>query len=259
MKAPILVTAFGTTEKAFKTYGYMDSVFKEKFKNQLIFWAYSSRFVKAKRKKENNHDIKDPIEVLKQLKKDGHDWVIVQSLHIVGGHEFQRLVTQALKLDIRISIGLPLLTSVQDYEETARAVASLIPEPEDEAAVFVGHGTDHPSWASYPVFGEFLRKKYGKRVFTGVLEGYPGRDETLQKVEAQGFKKVRLIPFMLVAGMHFTKDLTKKDDSWQKTFEKQGIKVDVVNHGIGEIDKISNIFARHIEEAFEAIPFNETS
>ncbi len=254
MKTPILLVAFGTTQKAFQTYELMDEMFKEKFKDQLFFWAYSSRSVKAKRKKDNNHDIKDPIEALEQLKKDGYKWVIVQSLHIVGGHEFQRLVTQAQKVDIQISIGLPLLTSIQDYEEAVEAVASLIPESADEAVVFIGHGTDHPAWTSYPALEEFLKKKYGKQVFIGVLDGYPDMDETIQKIEAQGFKRVRLIPFMLVAGMHFTKDLTTKDDSWQKTFEKRGIKVDLVNHGIGELDKIINIFVRHITEAFDAIP-----
>ncbi|MCK5542665.1 MAG: sirohydrochlorin cobaltochelatase [Desulfobacterales bacterium] len=254
MKTPILVTAFGTTEKAFQTYEYMDKFFKEKFKDQPVVWAYSSRFVKAKRKKANNHDIKDPVEALKKLKKDGNEWVVLQSLHIIGGHEFQRLVAEALKLDIRISMGLPLLTSVKDYEETAEAVASLIPKSEDEAAVFVGHGTDHPAWASYPTFEKFLRKKFGSRVFTGVLEGYPGIDETIKRIEVKGFKKVSIIPFMLVAGMHFKQDLTKKEDSWQKTFERRGIEVNVVNFGLGELDKINNIFARHISEALDAIP-----
>ena len=254
MKIPIVVTAFGTAEKAFKTYGYMDKIFKREFIDQPVVWSYSSRFVKAKRKKENNHDIKDPVEVLMQLKRDGHEWAVVQSLHIIWGHEFQRLVTEALNLDIRISMGLPLLTSVQDYEDVSDAVASLIPETKDEAIVFVGHGTDHPAWTSYPVFEKFLRNKYGARIFTGVLEGYPGMDETIGKISSQGFKKVRIIPLMLVAGMHFKQDLTKKDDSWQKTFERRGIKVNVVDHGLGELDGINNIFVRHISEAFDAIP-----
>lgn len=254
MKTPIVVTAFGTTEEAFKTYGCMDKVFKEEFIDQPVIWTYSSRFVRAKREQENNHDIKDPLEVLIQLKKDGHEWAVVQSLHIIWGHEFQRLVTEALKLDIRISIGLPLLTSVRDYEEVADAVGSLIPKSENKAAVFVGHGTDHPAWTSYPVFENFLRNKYGLRIFTGVLEGYPDMDETIAKVKKQGFRKARIIPLMLVAGMHFKRDLTKRDDSWQKTFEKNGIKVDVVNRGLGELDKINNIFVRHISEAIDAIP-----
>lgn len=253
MKTPILITAVGTTEKAFKTYGHMDKFFKEKFKDQSILWAYSSRFVKAERKKANDHDIKYSVEVLKELKKDGNKTVIVQSLHIIAGYEFHEIILEALKLNINISFGLPLLTSVKDYEETIEAVAPLIPESEDEAAVFVGHGTDHPSWTSYIVFEQFLKKKWGKRVFTGVLKGYPDMDETIKRIETLGFKKVRIIPFMIVAGVHFMQDLTKKDDSWQKTFERRGIKVNVIDHGLGELDTINNIFARHISEAFEKI------
>ena len=254
MKTPIVVTAFGTTEKAFNTYEYMDKLFKEKFDAHHVIWAYTSRVVKAKRKKDNNHEIKDPVEVLKKLKKEGHKWAVVQSLHIIWGHEFQRLVTEALKLDIRISMGLPLLTSVQDYRGTAEAVAQLIPESENEAAVFVGHGTDHPSWTSYPVFENFLRDKYGPRIFTGVIEGYPGIDEIVEKIKSQGLRKVTLIPILLVAGIHFKEDLTQRNDSWQKIFEQHGIKVSIVNQGLGNLEKINNIFIRHISEAFDAIP-----
>ncbi|MCK5310563.1 MAG: sirohydrochlorin cobaltochelatase [Desulfobacteraceae bacterium] len=254
MKTPIVLTAFGTTQKAFQTYEYMDEIIKQNFNDHPAIWAFTSRMVKAKRKEESNHTIKDPVEVLKELKKKGHEWAVVQSLHIIWGHEFQRLVTEALKLDIRISMGLPLLTSAQDYKETAEAVKELIPEPEDEAAVFVGHGTDHPSWTSYPVFENFLRDKYGKRIFTGVVEGYPGIEETIKKIKSRSFKKVTLIPFLLVAGLHFEKDLTQGNDSWQKRLESLGVKVNVVSHGLGNIEKINNIFARHIAEAFDAIP-----
>ena len=125
MSIPIVLTAFGTTAKAFETYGIMDEIFQEKFKENPVLWAYSSRMVKASMKKNKKIDIKDPGEVLEELKAKGHEWAVVQSLHLICGHEFDRLVTVAEKSIIRTSMGLPLLTSAKDYMETAEVLKDL--------------------------------------------------------------------------------------------------------------------------------------
>ncbi len=43
---------------------------------------------------------------------------------------------------------------------------------------------------------------------------------TIERVKRAGFVKVCLIPLLLVAGVHFNKDLTVEQNSWQKTFER---------------------------------------
>ncbi|MEA1966750.1 MAG: sirohydrochlorin cobaltochelatase [Thermodesulfobacteriota bacterium] len=63
-----------------------------------------------------------------------------------------------------------------------------------------------------------------------------------------------LVPFLLVAGVHFNEDLTKNEDSWGKTFQKNGIKVSVVDHGAGKLKPVTDIFCRHIKEALDVIP-----
>ena len=87
-----------------------------------------------------------------------------------------------------------------------------------------------------------------------MVEGYPNMDDTLGRIKATGFKKVCLIPFMLVAGVHFHEDLTCEDDSWQKTFERNGIEVSVVDRGIGHLEEISRVFCDHISDALDIIP-----
>ncbi len=253
-KIPVVLTAFGTSEKAFLTYGHMDGIFRSAFGERPIEWAYSSRLISSRSKGTYNCNIKDPLEVLNQLILDGHEWAVVQSLHITGGHEFQRLVRQVYKLDIRVSMGLPLLTSVQDYMETIDALSSLVPEGDDEAVIFAGHGTDHPAWTSYVALGVFLKQKYGPKVFVGVLEGCPDINHTIDRIKAHGFKKVRIVPLMLVAGMHFKRELTGREDSWEKSLREHGIQVDVIPQGLGETEEINRIFIRHITEALDVIP-----
>jgi len=251
---PVVLTAFGTTAKAFKTYDRMDAIFRKELPEIPLFWAYSSRTVKQSLKKSCNMDLKDPSQVLDELKELGHEWAVVQSLHLACGHEFERLKDSAAKARIRTSMGLPLLTSHGDYLAVADALAPLLSHSDDEASVVVGHGTDHPAWACYPALENILRNSHGDSVFTGVVEGLPKMEETIIKVKKYGFKRVRLIPLLLVTGVHFREDLTRENDSWEKSLQREGIEVTVVDHGIGEIDAITELFATHIREALDIIP-----
>lgn len=251
---PIILTAFGTTANAFSTYEKMDITFKAVFPENPIHWAYSSRMVKHAIKKKKNLDLKDPLEMAQILAGNGHPWVVFQSLHLICGHEFDRLVGERDHVNIRSSMGLPLLTGHQDYVETANALVPIFPEDPDEAVVLVGHGTDHPAWTAYPALEAVLRKQFGSRIFVGVVEDFPGLDYTLERIKKAGYKKATLIPLMLVAGVHFKEDLTCEEDSWQKTFERQDIQVSVVEHGIGRIDAVTKIFCNHIADALDVIP-----
>ncbi|MDD9302493.1 MAG: sirohydrochlorin cobaltochelatase [Desulfobacter sp.] len=251
---PLVVTAFGTTENAFSTYEKMDGLFKTRFPRNPLLWAYSSRMVKHAMKQKKNLDLKDPLEIMADLAKQGHEWAVLQSLHLICGHEFDRLVSQGQASGLRVSMGRPLLTSQTDYVKAANALAGSIPAPETGiAAVLVGHGTDHPAWSAYPAFEDVLRQRFGAHVFAGVVEGYPEKEDILARVKAAGFKRICLIPFMLVAGVHFKEDLTCEPDSWQKCFENAGIRVDVVDQGIGGLSGIQDIFCCHMEAALDII------
>ncbi len=251
---PIILTAFGTTAKAFSTYEKMDRIFKAVFPVNPIHWTYSSRMVKHAVKKKKKLNLKDPLEMAQILVDQGYPWVAMQSLHLICGHEFDRLVAERDHVNIRSSIGLPLLTSHLDYEQTAQALTSLFPNYPDEAVVLVGHGTDHPAWTAYPALEAVMRKQYGNRIFVGVVEDFPGLYYTLERIQRAGYKRACLVPLMLVAGVHFKEDLTNEDDSWQKTFERNDIQVSVIDHGIGEINAITKIFCDHIADALDVIP-----
>lgn len=251
---PVIVTAFGTTEKAFSTYKKMDAVFRQAFPDNMILWAYSSRMVKHALKKKKKFNLKDPLEMAQILAKKRHPWVVIQSLHMICGHEFDRLVAERDYVDIRSAIGLPLLTSHADYEKTAHALAPLFPRDPDEAVILVGHGTDHPAWTAYPALEGVVRKYHGDRIFVGVVEDFPDMNYTLARIQQAGYRKVTLIPLMLVAGVHFKQDLTSGDSSWQKTFERNDIRVSVVDHGVGDVDEITKIFCSHIADALDVIP-----
>ena len=182
---------------------------------------------------KRNSQARHPHEVLRALADQGHEWAVVQSVHLLCGHEFYRLIDEVQTQPIRTSIGLPLLSSREDYLRLARALGLPGDLPPGEALVLVGHGTDHPAWAAYPALESILRQVYGPQIFVGVVEGSPSREEVVRAVTAAGVVKVRLIPLMLVAGTHFIEDLCDGEDSWQAAFTGAGLEVTVTPRGIG--------------------------
>jgi len=89
-----------------------------------------------------------------------------------------------------------------------------------------------------------------ENVFLGTVEGYPGYDEVLARLKESGVKKVRLMPFMIVAGNHALNDLSgNKAASRKSMLEKEGFETDSNLKGLGENDEIAQIFVRHTKEA----------
>ena len=255
MPIPIVMAAFGTTTRARRTYDILDAKVKEAFPEHSVHWAFTSRMVRDRIESCQGQSCKHPHQVLEELAQDGHEWAVVQSLHLVCGHEFDRLVDEVKGCSVRTSIGLPLLDSPHDYLAALKALLDEVQAEEDEALVLVGHGTDHAIWAAYPALERMARKHLHGRVFVGAVEGCPEAEEVVSDVLKAGFSQVCLVPFMLVAGVHFQEDLcAEEEDSWKSLFEAFGIGVRLESRGMGELPGIGDVFCSHIREALDVIP-----
>lgn len=255
MEIPIVMAAFGTTTRARRTYDLLDAKIRETFPDHPVHWAFTSRMVRDRIENKQGHKYKHPHQVLHELDQAGHEWAVVQSLHLVCGHEFDRLVDEVRGCEMRTSIGLPLLDSPDDYLDALKALLAEVHAAEDEALILVGHGTDHAIWAAYPALEGMARKHLHGRVFVGAVEGCPEAEQVVADVVRAGFTRACLVPFMLVAGIHFQEDLcAEEEDSWKSLFEASGVEVRLESRGMGELPGIANIFCRHIREALDVIP-----
>ena len=89
-------------------------------------------------------------------------------------------------------------------------------------------------------------KKDHRNVFLGTLEGFPGFVEIVAELKGSGVRKIRLLPFLLVAGGHAEKDIAGAGpESWKSTLEREGFEVDVRLCGLGEMEGIVSIFLEH--------------
>ena len=251
MKKAILVVSFGTSyhETRKKTIEACENKIKESFKDYDFYRAFTSGMIINKLKKRDNMFIDNPSEALEKLYNAGYKEVVVQSLHIICGDEYNKLKDMVAQYEDKfdkISIGRPLLTYIDDYRETVEAVKKDLDKIDiDEAVVFMGHGTEHESHSSYPAI-EYMFRDYGINAFVGTVEGYPELEQVIKKLKNRNIKTVDLLPFMLVAGDHAINDMASdEEDSWKTILEKEGFNVKVHVKGLGENPYIQEKFKNH--------------
>lgn len=251
MKKAILVVSFGTSyhETRKKTIEVCENKIKESFKDYDFYRAFTSGMIINKLRKRDNMFIDNPSEALEKLYNAGYKEVVVQSLHIICGDEYNKLKDMVAQYEDKfdkISIGRPLLTYIDDYRETVEAVKKDLDKMDiDEAVVFMGHGTEHESHSSYPAI-EYMFRDYGINAFVGTVEGYPELEQVIKKLKNRNIKTVDLLPFMLVAGDHAINDMASdEEDSWKTILEKEGFNVKVHVKGLGENPYIQEKFKNH--------------
>ncbi len=250
MKLPIIMSAFGTTSKAITTYSQLDNSIRDNFPQAEIIWSYSSKMITRELREQKDSLVMHPTEVLCQLAARGTTKAIVQSLHFFPGTEFHSLIQTASKSQLECAIGMPLLTTPEDYHEVGEILRPVISKRPNKAILILGHGTDHPTWTAYYSLEKILRKKFGDRIFVGVVEKYPDTADLVDEIADHSFAEVCIIPFFLVAGMHYRRDIISDNaSSWQSRLQGRNIEVESIDYGLGAYPGFEKIIIRHITEA----------
>jgi sirohydrochlorin cobaltochelatase len=259
-KPAIVLAAFGTSTKAFDTYGHFEQKVRERFPGYEIRWAFTSKKVRHKLALEKGQKLDDLPTTLKALKAAGFNRVAVQSLHIVPGEEWDKKVVQESQKipGLKVALGRPLLSSSRDQERVLQALARTFPKDlTDTAVVLVAHGSPTPEGtATYLAFSRLLRAHYPhQNVFLGTVEGKPTRTEALAAVKRSQATKVVLVPFLFVAGEHVANDiLGDNPESWKSELLKQrAYHIEGITRGLGYEAGIIAIYLDHLDRALKSL------
>lgn len=257
-KAALLMVHFGTTHDDTRelTINAINQKAQAMFPNLDMCEAYTSRII-IHRLKQRGMEKLTPLEMLKQLHKDGYTHVIIQSSNIIDGIEMESLrqdVHEVEKDFKEIRIGKPLLYGKEDYEQVIDALMPSLPA--QGAIVLVGHGTYTPITAAYTMVDYMLKAKGYTHAHVGTIEGYPAFEDALQMLKAGQEKTVTLVPFMFVAGEHAKNDIAV---DWKNDLEAEGYTVNVYAKGLGENPAIQDLFIERIKFAttHKLLPINE--
>jgi sirohydrochlorin cobaltochelatase len=257
MKKGILLVAFGSSipeaQAAFKN---IEKKAREAFPDVPIRWAFTSHIIRHKLAKQGTA-LDSPEMALARMMDEGFTHVAVQSLHTIGGEEFHALRRNAGAFSDmaggfeRIVVGYPLMSRDADMAKTAAALLAIIPgeRKKDEAVVFMGHGTHHPSNAFYAAL-MYRIQQTDPNVYVGGVEGYPEIQDIKACLLKKSVKKAYLLPFMSVAGDHARNDMAGDEaDSWKGILTKAGITCVPILKGTAEYDPVVRIWMEHLKTA----------
>lgn len=265
-KKAIVVTSFGTTfdDARAANIESVEKTIKANFPDYDVRRAFTSKIV-MKRLADRGIVVNDLEQTLTNLKKEGYREVVVQATYLTPGEEFDNKVMalvnkhlQAKSFD-KLGVGRPLLThqggngKTDDFMVMANALKQQMPilQMPDKAVVFMGHGSPNRHNPAYGLLQERLTEA-GVNAVVGVVEevDHPNFEDALKLLEEKGYKKVVLMPLMLVAGDHANNDMAgDEDNSWKNLLKKAGFQVDTYLHGLGENTAVQEIYVQHVRDA----------
>ncbi len=252
----ILVVSFGTSHEdtRIKTIESIENKIKETFSDYVIYRAWTSSIIRKILKKRDGLQIDSIEEALQRMKADGICEVLVQPTHVINGFETDELkgiVARYADQFESVSMGAPLLSTQEDNEKVVEILGNIWKDiPENEAVVFMGHGTEHYANTVYAALDYIMKEKGYTNMYMGTVESYPSLDTVKGLLSGKNITKIHLAPFMIVAGDHAKNDMAGDDeDSWKSQFEQQGFAVTCYLNGLGELSEIQNIFIEHVRDA----------
>lgn len=246
-KAALLITHYGSSDPQTRalTLDVVTREAQEAFPQFTVREAYISPIVRKRLAKEGVY--KDsPTDALLKLRAEGYRTIYVQSTTLIEGSEMTSVRRDADKLRPffkEIKVGNPLLYSVEDCEKVIGILTAEQPEKKEDI-VYVGHGNQLPSTATYAML-DFMMKAHGLKNFhVSTIEGYPTLDATLLQLKETRPKSVTLVPLLLVCGNHTKEDIA---GVWKTELEKQSYQVNVRMQGLGENKAIRQLYMEHIK------------
>jgi sirohydrochlorin cobaltochelatase len=244
------MAAFGASSSAHSTYRDIDKQIQQRFPGYPVYWAFSARGG-GRNQSEQKEAISNSVsEVLRTIARQGYKQTIVQAMHLLPGKEFHQLILECRKIPITCHPGMPVLFTPEDYQKLADCLAPSILCRPDKAILLIGHGTSHPSWVAYLALERILRRRFGHRIFVGVIEKYPDSETIPAEIAAAGFRQVCIIPLLMAAGMHYHRDIIGSDEnSWLRRLQGQGLEVESIDQGLGLQPGFCNILLDHTADA----------
>jgi len=240
-----VLAAFGTTvPSARHVYDRFESIVRQRFPNNSVRWTFTSQIVRD-RLAEEGLSVFDPAETLATIANEGHTSVVVQSLHITPGEEFERLASLSHE-GLAVQFGKPLMHDVPAID---RLLGLLRDEMRAETpTVLVAHGNGRAEFDGWYAKLIDRAKAILPRAVLASLEGFPGlspRTEIQSRVAERG--EVHFVPLLLVAGDHVLNDIMGEDsESWKNQL---GALRATCAPPLGERGKVLEIFLEHLVEA----------
>lgn len=249
----ILLVSFGTSyeDTRRKNLDRIEEKVQHAFPEYQVYSSWSCERLIRKVQRLQGYHVDTLAEAFEKMLADGVKECVLQPTFVTAGAELERVKETAQSYEGHFSslkIGMPLLSSLQDVEQTAEVFVQHYQEMCKDACLFLmGHGTAMDTDSFYNKLNEQFRSKGCPDFLVGTIEEKNSIEELLKQAHTSGKQKVLLVPFLLTAGRHVEKDMMgSHSESWKSQLEKAGYEVTGVIKGVGEYEEILDIYVSHI-------------
>jgi sirohydrochlorin cobaltochelatase len=253
-----LLVAYGTAEAHHaESLGLFEQKVRRNFPETCVRRAFTSPRVR-KQLTASGKSADSVHEALARLRLENFTHITVQSLHLIPGREYRRMLEEiglAAQRDVQgalkgdISVGSPLLNSEEDIEQAAGALLQSLPAERagSDIALWIGHGSGHAGKNFYALLQQSAQK-LDKNILIGTLE--EGLEQILPEIQKRAAKKIWLLPLLSVAGKHSREDMAGTHDaSWRSRLELNNCRCLPVARGLIEYPAFTDLWIRHLREA----------
>ena len=260
-KRAIVLACFGSVIEQQK-YLDLENKIVDKFPDCDVFTSFSSRMVIKLLKKKKNEEYKNLPQTLADIDMLGYKHVCVVSINIfpTDEHEVLKKIVDGFKNFSLANIICTnaLLTKTKDTTAFLKDLNEQISK-DDTANLYVIHGTprlDTIGIDSISYSASFL-ELISKNNFTCSLEGaYPYseiNDVIKLKIEELGFKKVQVVPLLLVSGNHYINDMFEIKEDLEEKFESSIVSslTQSEQFNLIELPMIQSIIEKNIQDSFK--------
>lgn len=235
----IIVASFGSTylEAKKKSFDAIEDLVREKYGDFLVESSFSSGIVRGILKNRDGIETKTTEDQVKDMKSRGVEDIAILSLYVIPGVEYEKSTGNGLPRT------LTLLEEEKYYDDIMNALGM---NDKEEAIILVGHGTYVEADSYYGKFQNYIHSKGFNNVYISSLEGDNGLNDLLKNIKGK-HNKLRLVPFLIVAGDHAQNDIFGDEDSYLSSLKENGIEVVEDRLGLGERRGIQEVFLKKLD------------
>lgn len=291
----ILLVAFGSTwQQAFDAFDATKKAYENKFPGYDVYVSYSSAIcINRAAKGEHNADGAEtrlyyaPNFWLHAFGSAKYDEIVVQSLQVIPGEEFNRVINYMKDFmnnylgdlddkylsEVSLKLGSPLLTDAdKDVNDCAKALDAAYGNYAKQGVVaFMGHGNpdtydSYKANIRYTQLEEALQA-INPNYFVGTVDMPDNyKNNVMERMQEAGINKgvVTLHPLMSIAGDHANNDMAgvgeeywdeeepeSEDNSWYEYFNHNGYQSKSIVKGLLEVPGVLAIWMQHTKDAVD--------
>lgn len=256
-KPVLLAVSFGTSynDNRPKTIGAVEKALAEAFPDYEVRRGFTSQIIIDHIMVRDGERIDTVIQALYRLLADGVKDVLVVPTHVMEGFEYNDVLAELTPFVDKFNsmkVSRALCVSDDDFDKLSDILVEQTKDADQEgtAILWMGHGTAHEANATYGKLDKVFHDKGHANYFVGTVEGTPTLDDVLKEVKAGNFKKVVILPLMIVAGDHANNDMAgDEEDSWKSTFTAAGYEVECRIEGMGSYPGVQQMIVEHAKAA----------